>query len=802
MKEHSIDDFPANVPFTENISYKQARNAVLIAIVLGILFSAAQIGIDLRNEKRLVSETIRQILSTVGETAAEASFNLDKELGQKTANGLFAYGPIIEVSIQDDLGTVIAYAKRPKATTENHYLSDSLFGDITTFSSSLILSGKRAISVGKISVLVDTYLIANEFMNQALAVLLLGLLRALVLALILAGLFYLTLTRPLVRSLNVMDATQQRGDHRVHQAPIPEGHERDEIGYLIRTINSLTVDIFKSEAQYKEASSIAKLGHWIYDEVADNILFCSDELARIHGVTPDAYVAMVSSIEKDVERVHPDDREKYGKALRDGRRDAIPYKVEYRIIKPNGEIRHIREIGEPVCDSTGKMVQSRGTLQDVTEIKLAEEALSYQATHDVLTGLINRSEFERRIERVLHTARASQGEHALCYLDLDQFKVVNDTCGHMAGDELLRQIGLALSETVRKRDTLARLGGDEFGVLMEHCTLEQAKRVAENLRRAVADFRFVWEGQMFRVGMSAGLVAIAEASESTTALLSAADSACYVAKDEGRNRVHVYRLDDSDLAQRHGEMQWVTRINQALEEDRFELWSQPIAPVARGTDEGEHFEVLLRLIDEDGGTVPPGAFLPAAERYGLSTELDRWVIDKALGWLHGNPKRLEGLHLCCINLSGPSLAEEEFLEFMMEQLAQSRVPAEKLCFEVTETAAIANLSRAITFMGALKEQGCKFALDDFGSGLSSFAYLKTLPVDYLKIDGAFVKDIVDDAVDLAMVRSINDVGTVMGKATIAEFVENDEILKILSDIGIDYAQGYGIGRPAPTEETK
>ncbi len=800
MNEHFTGDFPANVPFTENISYKLARNAVLIAIVLGILFSAAQIGIDLRSEKRLVSETIRQILSTVGETAAEASFNLDKELGQKTANGLFAYGPIYQVTIQDDLGTVIAYAERPKAATGNHYLSDSLFSDIATFSSSLILSGNRAISVGKITVLVDTYLIANEFLNQALAVLLLGLLRALVLATILAALFYLTLTRPLVRSLNVMDATHQRGDGRVQQAPIPEGHERDEIGHLVRTINSLTVDIFKSEAQYKEASSIARLGHWIYDEVADKKLFCSDELARIHGTTPAAYVATINSIEKDIERVHPNDRETYGKVLRDVQRDAAPYNVEYRIIRPNGEIRHVREIGEPVFDSTGKMVQSRGTLQDVTEIKLAEEALSYQATHDALTGLINRSEFERRVERVLQTVKVSQGEHALCYLDLDQFKVVNDTCGHIAGDELLRQLGLVLSETVRKRDTVARLGGDEFGVLMEHCTLEQAKRVAENIRGAVADFRFAWEGQMFHVGVSAGLVAIGEASESTTALLSAADSACFAAKDEGRNRVHVYRLDDSDLAQRRGEMQWVARIHLALEEDRFELWSQPIAPVARDTDEGEHFEVLLRLVDEDGGTVPPGAFLPATERYGLSTELDRWVVGKALGWLHSNPKRLEGLHLCCINLSGASLADEEFIGFVMEQLAQSRVPAEKLCFEVTETAAIANLSRAITFMRALKEQGCKFALDDFGSGLSSFAYLKTLPVDYLKIDGAFVKDIVDDAVDLAMVRSINDVGTVMGKATIAEFVENDEILKILSDIGVDYAQGYGIGRPTPIEK--
>ena len=294
---------------------------------------------------------------------------------------------------------------------------------------------------------------------------------------------------------------------------------------------------------------------------------------------------------------------------------------------------------------------------------------------------------------------------------------------------------------------------------------------------------------------------ITETSESVSNLLSAADSACYAAKDEGRNRVHVYHLDDTDLARRQGEMRWVARIDQALEDERFQLWSQPIVPVMTGSDEGEDFELLLRLVDERGETILPGDFLPAAERYGLSTKLDRWVIGAALGYLGRNPKLLERLHLCFINLSGASLADEEFLEFVCTELQQSQIPSQKICFEVTETAAIANLSRAMTFMKALKEQGCRFALDDFGSGLSSFAYLKTLPVDYLKIDGAFVKDIVDDEVDLALVRSINDVGKVMGKWTIAEFVESEAILEKLRNIGVDYAQGYGIGHPAPIEET-
>ena len=298
---------------------------------------------------------------------------------------------------------------------------------------------------------------------------------------------------------------------------------------------------------------------------------------------------------------------------------------------------------------------------DLTERKRAEQTLSFQATHDALTGLINRSDFERRLTRVLETARTSHDEHALCYLDLDQFKVINDTCGHMAGDELLRQLSHVLSTSVRKRDTLARLGGDEFGVLMEHCTLAQARRVANKVRRAVEEFRFVWEEQAFRIGVSIGLVPITETSESVATLLSAADSACYAAKDEGRNRVRVYQPDDTELARRQGEMAWVARIDQALEDDRLQLWSQPIVPVVGATDEGEHFELLLRLIDERGKIVPPGAFLPAAERYGLSTKLDRWVVGAALDWLGRNPSLLVRLHLCCINLSGTSLADEEFL---------------------------------------------------------------------------------------------------------------------------------------------
>lgn len=577
-----------------------------------------------------------------------------------------------------------------------------------------------------------------------------------------------------------------------------------------RAIQSTVIDITvrkqvekelrESERRYRRAAKLTNMGHWVWDINEDRCSYCSEELADIYGVSVEEYLHRATSLASDLEWYHPDDRQHCENIIREAIRNKTGYTLTARIVRDDGQVRYIQEVSDGILDADGNLVQTAGATYDITERKQAEVALAYQATHDNLTGLLNRYEMERRLARVLETTGTSQGENAFCYLDLDQFKVVNDTCGHMAGDELLRQLGQLLSETVRKRDTLARLGGDEFGVLMEHCTLVQARRVANKMRKAIANFHFAWEEKAFRIGVSIGLVPITEANESVASILSAADSACYAAKEGGRNRVHVYELDDTELALRQGEMQWVARINQGLEDNRFQLWQQPIVPVNSKAGEGEHFELLLRFVDEQGETVPPGAFLPAAERYGLSTKIDQWVIETAFDWLNHSPKLLEQLHLCCINLSGNSLVDEEFLVFVQEQLNNSQVPARKICFEVTETAAIANLSKAISFMTVLKKQGCKFALDDFGSGLSSFAYLKNLPVDYLKIDGAFVKDIVDDEVDQALVRMINDVGQVMGKRTIAEFVENDAILGILQEIGVDYTQGHGIGSPTPISE--
>jgi diguanylate cyclase (GGDEF)-like protein len=396
---------------------------------------------------------------------------------------------------------------------------------------------------------------------------------------------------------------------------------------------------------------------------------------------------------------------------------------------------------------------------------------------------------------MLESARRDGSSHALCYLDLDQFKVVNDTCGHLAGDALLERLAETLTFRVRQRDTVARLGGDEFAVLIEHCSVEQAMRVASTLHEAISEFVFTWEGKRFQVGVSVGLVPITPDLGDAADVLGAADSACYVAKDQGRNRIHMYAKDDAELARRRGEMSWVSHISGALAENRFRLRAQPVVPLMPRRAGAHHCELLVVMIDPDGKEIPPGSFLPAAERYNLATRIDRWVVRAALTWLADVRNERGRPALCGINLSAQSLGDTGFLEYVRAECAHAGVSASRLCFEITETAAIANLDTARRFMDALRSDGARFALDDFGKGLSSFGYLRSLPVDYVKIDAQFVRDLLHDPIDLAMVRSINEVARLMNKYTIAEGVESHEILAKLREVGVDYAQGYAIGVP-------
>ena len=471
------------------------------------------------------------------------------------------------------------------------------------------------------------------------------------------------------------------------------------------------------------------------------------------------------------------------------------------------EVRKIHKYGENIwVRATMRSIEDLNgyqnvlvTCEDITEARILSEKLEYQAKHDALTGLINRAEFENRLRRVLNaeTDSSDSSAHALCYLDLDRFKVINDTSGHLAGDELLRRVSGILNTVVRKRDTLARMGGDEFAVLLEHCPLEQAERVANALLRSIETLRFEWEGKPFSLGVSIGLVPIQKNSDTLTDILSAADAACYAAKDSGRNRVQVFYADDIELSRRRNEMGWISNINLALERGQFCLEKQRIRLLDEIAEEkrGNHFEILLRMKADNGEMIYPGTFLPAAERYDLIGKIDRWVVKTTLNWLRTDSNELDNLAICTINLSGQSLGDKDFLSFLLFEFEHSKIPPEKICFEVTETATIANLGSAIEFIRELKNIGCLFSLDDFGAGVSSFNYLKHLPVDFLKIDGAFIKEIDKDPVDLAMVRSINEIGQVLGKLTIAEFVENNEILEVMKDIKVDYVQGHAIGKP-------
>jgi diguanylate cyclase (GGDEF)-like protein/PAS domain S-box-containing protein len=464
------------------------------------------------------------------------------------------------------------------------------------------------------------------------------------------------------------------------------------------------------------------------------------------------------------------------------------------LIRRDGNELYVESTAAPIRDGAGAVSGGVLVFHDVTESRELNRRLSYHASHDLLTGLVNRREFESRVERALKSAKARESSYALCYLDIDQFKIINDTCGHSAGDVLLGQVGALLKSKVRWRDTLARLGGDEFGILLEACSLDEALRTAEVLREAVRNFRFTWEDRVFRLGASVGVVPIAADNEDVASIISAADSACAAAKEGGRNRVHSFAENDIELMRRRREMQWAARINAALEEGRFELYRMTIQPLQRA-EPGQHYELLLRMRDESGRMVSPDNFIAAAERYALTPAIDRWVIENALRWLVSEADEREKLAMCSINLSGQSLGDDKFLPFVIEQFQKSGIDASKICFEITETAAVASFSQANRFIQSLKELGCRFALDDFGTGLSSFGYLKHFPVDFLKIDGSFVREILHDPIDREMVRSINEIGHLTGKKTIAEFAENAEIIQMLTSLGVDYAQGYGIAQP-------
>jgi diguanylate cyclase (GGDEF)-like protein/PAS domain S-box-containing protein len=476
--------------------------------------------------------------------------------------------------------------------------------------------------------------------------------------------------------------------------------------------------------------------------------------------------------------------------------------IHATVIDAQNELRAIEHAVAPMALPGGELIGAVLIFHDITESRRLLHRLGFEASHDALTGLVNRREFESRLQRTIEHCKLPQaGTAALLYMDLDQFKIVNDTCGHAAGDDMLRSLAKLYCEQVRERDTLARIGGDEFALILEHCALEEAHAVGGKILGATRGFRFSCKDNMFQPGISIGLTLIDGTTANVEEAMRRADHACYIAKERGRNRIYAHFLGDADFAQRRTDTYWATRISHALEHNELQLYYQPIVALRDGAQQ-LHYEILLRMRDSDGRPIPPAVFMPAAERYDVIASIDRWVLSTTLQWLGQHPEHVAKLEMCSINLSRRSLGDRSFHQFAAELVDATTVPAEKLCFEITENGAIADMQGTISFIDAMSARGCRFSLDDFGTGMTSFSYLKQLPVDFIKIDGSFIQMMSSSEVDFEMVRFTNDISHMMGRQTIAEYVTDQSIVQKLQTIGVDFAQGYWIGEPRPLETSR
>lgn len=582
----------------------------------------------------------------------------------------------------------------------------------------------------------------------------------------------------------------------------------------IVTVSRDISDLRQAEEKTRESRerlglslSASQLGMWDWDFVTGEI-HTDARYAEIIGEDPATFRNNIHTVE---ERLHPDDKATTLATVAEHIKGHTPfYKIEARFRARDGSWKWVATYGQVVQrDAQGRALRITGTNQDIDVLKRSEqerhqltEQLARQAVEDPLTGLMNRRGFEQRLQALLDEAQTGGSEHALCYLDLDQFKLVNDSCGHAAGDELLRQLEPVLRPTIRPQDVLARLGGDEFGVLLHRCTLEEARVIAEQIRDAVHRFRFVRDRKTFALGVSIGVVPITADSDTMNALLSAADGACYVAKEAGRNRVHVSLPNDEQVRQHRRQLQWAGRIREALEQNRFQLRVEPIRPLSPNGHGRLRGEVLVRMLDAHGIEVSPGLFIPTAERYQMMMSVDLWVLRHLLQYLAGPGAGVirDSKAMIAVNLSGNSLGSPRLYDDIAALLSESGVPPDRLCFEVTETAAIANLAESSRLMKKLKDAGCQFSLDDFGTGMSSFGYLKNLPVDYLKIDGSFIKTLATDPLSRDIVAAVNQIGHRLGLLTIAEHVETPALLDTVRALGMDFAQGYALSQPRPLDE--
>ncbi len=576
----------------------------------------------------------------------------------------------------------------------------------------------------------------------------------------------------------------------------------------VEIVPTQTVPAMRAQPlQAAAASGVSAMHLFALDSLAEAII-ATDREGRIsyanaaaeHLIGVEAGNAIGKLLEEVIGLVDETDRRLLSDPVKQALTTGAPVNLSRRALllsKTNGTERSIELSASPIRDTGEEVIGAVILLHDVTELRGLARQMSYQATHDALTGLVNRREFERRLEEAVESGHRGDGQHVLCYIDLDRFKVVNDTSGHLAGDSMLREVAKLLRDAVRDSDTVARLGGDEFGMLLIGCPLEKARQIVDDVCRAVADYRFVWKDRIFNIGTSIGLVEISRESGTLEELLAAADSACYVAKKQGAGRVAVYSARDEALARHTGEIQWLQRLQTALKENRFQLYHQPIVPAFGDNGGGPAMEVLVRLRDEVGREVPPSDFVRAAERYRLMGLVDRWVVQTTLAALGRGAIPIPATRSVAINISGQTLGDMQFLEFVVECLDSTGVSPAQVCFEITESAVVANMDHARRFVGVLHGMGCKFALDDFGSGVGSFSNLKNLPMDYLKIDGSFMRNLARDTVNQAMVAAMIKLARTLNFKVIAEQVEDAAALDAARRMGVDYVQGYAIGRPVP-----
>ncbi len=803
----------------------------LVLIVMLLSFHFVQTRLD--DLDRALQERGKAIAHQMAPACEYGVFSGNREFLNRLARTTLAEQDVLSVTIFDIHDSVLAQASRKKRDEKSKkLLPDSSpvyvfqapiiqsevpiddFNEAIATDKSMSEAAGTPKRIGSISVELSgesTTVRRNQIVVESLLIMLVGLVITTLIALRMGR----SVIRPILSMTNLVRKIKTGG---LAQRVAEESGA--ELGTLERGINAMVEALERSqEVQKKQAEDALHLekvrAQVTLESIGDGVI-TTDALGKIVYLNPiaeqftgwDGRAAeglWLRDVFKTVDEVTGRPRDyPLHLCLRDG--NIIRHDSHHLLVRKDGYRFAIQDSAAPIRDRDGHIIGAAVVFHDMTEIQHMARRMAYLASHDPLTGLINRREFEARLHVVLESARDEGKQHAICYFDLDQFKIVNDTCGHVAGDELLKQLSQRLQNEIRQSDVLARLGGDEFGVILESCSIEMAEQVAEVLRRCVKSFRFVWQDHAFDIGASIGLVPISADSGSLTDVMSAADSACYVAKDRGRNCIHIYQADDAALAQRHGEMQWVNRLNRGLENDKFRIYSQAIVPL------GEHaqatrgfYEILVRMNDNGNDVILPTAFIPAAERYHLMPTIDRRIISSVFASMHAYSSNARNADealapMFSINLSGQSLCDDNFLDFVTGLFEYYHIDPQRICFEITETAAIANLARAKVFIETLKEMGCKFALDDFGSGLSSFGYLKSLPVDYLKIAGNFVQDIVRDPVDHAMVDAINQIGHIMGLITIAESVESEEIMLKIRESGIDYGQGFWIGEPKPFAE--